>query len=74
MNATGMKGLVPPHNGICCRSMLHVRLLLDVFSDLWERQSVTCGLVMVPCPWFLPTWPPWASQTPGCASYASTPR
>ena len=25
---------------------------LDAFADLWDRREVTCGSVMVPCPWF----------------------
>lgn len=28
---------------------------LDAFADLWERREVTCGSVMVPCPWFRAT-------------------
>ncbi len=37
---------------------------LEAFADLWERQSVTCGSVMVPCPWFRAT-AAWARETPG---------
>jgi len=28
---------------------------LDAFDDLWSSGSVTCGSVMVPCPWFRAT-------------------
>lgn len=28
---------------------------LDAFDDLWADQSVSCGSVMVPCPWFRAT-------------------
>jgi predicted glycoside hydrolase/deacetylase ChbG (UPF0249 family) len=28
---------------------------LDAFDDLWGSRSVTCGSVMVPCPWFRAT-------------------
>ncbi len=28
---------------------------LAAFADLWERREVTCGSVMVPCPWFRAT-------------------
>lgn len=37
---------------------------LDAFADLWERRAVTCGSVMVPCPWFRAT-AAWARETPG---------
>jgi predicted glycoside hydrolase/deacetylase ChbG (UPF0249 family) len=36
---------------------------LDAFADLWERKSVTCGSVMVPCPWFRAT-AAWARENP----------
>ncbi|MGV8995992.1 MAG: ChbG/HpnK family deacetylase [Parvibaculaceae bacterium] len=36
---------------------------LDAFSDLWARRSVTCGSVMVPCPWFRAT-AAWARENP----------
>ena len=36
---------------------------LEAFADLWERRSVTCGSVMVPCPWFRAT-AAWARETP----------
>jgi len=28
---------------------------LDAFADLWAAREVTCGSVMVPCPWFRAT-------------------
>jgi predicted glycoside hydrolase/deacetylase ChbG (UPF0249 family) len=37
---------------------------LDAFADLWEKRAVTCGSVMVPCPWFRAT-AAWARATPG---------
>lgn len=37
---------------------------LEAFIDLWGRQFVTCGSVMVPCPWFRAT-AAWARATPG---------
>ncbi|MDO8287756.1 MAG: polysaccharide deacetylase family protein [Parvibaculum sp.] len=36
---------------------------LDAFSDLWAKRSVTCGSVMVPCPWFRAT-AQWARANP----------
>jgi predicted glycoside hydrolase/deacetylase ChbG (UPF0249 family) len=36
---------------------------LDAFADLWSRRSVTCGSVMVPCPWFRAT-AAWAREHP----------
>ena len=36
---------------------------LDAFADLWSRRSVTCGSVMVPCPWFRAT-AAWARENP----------
>lgn len=36
---------------------------LDAFSDLWEAREVTCGSVMVPCPWFRAT-AAWARKHP----------
>jgi len=36
---------------------------LDAFSDLWAKRSVTCGSVMVPCPWFRAT-AAWARANP----------
>lgn len=36
---------------------------LDAFADLWARKAVTCGSVMVPCPWFRAT-AAWARENP----------
>jgi predicted glycoside hydrolase/deacetylase ChbG (UPF0249 family) len=36
---------------------------LDAFGDLWARKAVTCGSVMVPCPWFRAT-AAWARANP----------
>lgn len=36
---------------------------LSAFADLWERREVTCGSVMVPCPWFRAT-AAWARAHP----------
>lgn len=36
---------------------------LDAFADLWALKAVTCGSVMVPCPWFRAT-AAWARANP----------
>ncbi len=36
---------------------------LDAFAELWATRAVTCGSVMVPCPWFRAT-AAWARENP----------